>query len=260
MYQLLDSGYGQKLERFGSVVLIRPAPQASWHPVLPLEQWEQADGCFMPEQGWGFRNPTEPQWYLTVGLQKFLLRYSESGQVGIFPEQIPLWEKIRACPVKKALNLFAYSGGSSLAAALGGAEVTHIDASKTAVKWAQENAALNYVSLRTRVDDVMTYCQRACRRQERYDAIILDPPSFGKGTDSKHFCLNRDLEPLLKLCKTLHTGQGYLLLSCHTPGYTAEKLTQLLAQEFSGTNLISGDLYLPGPLNLPSGAYVFAYF
>jgi len=257
MYQLLDSGHGQKWERFGAVTLIRPCPQAEWNPVL--DTWDKADAFFTPQQGWVWHHPEPSTWEVTLENIRFSLSCRPGGQIGIFPEQMPLWKKLQAMPVPRVLNLFGYSGGSSLAAALAGAQVTHVDASKAMIKWAQANATLNQVSLRTLVDDVAAYCARAQRRGDTYEGIILDPPTFGRGAGGQLFAIDRDLLPLLQQCQALHAG-GYLLLSCHTPHYTPDVLQQCILKIFPKASVETGVMKLMGPQNITTGAYVFAYF
>ena len=191
-YELLDSGDGRKLERFGAYTLARPCSQALWRPSLPASEWARADASFDREDGnrWHNRAGIPKSWEIETAGIRFRLGGTDFGHLGIFPEQRAQWRWIReTVAAAKAsgrapslLNLFAYSGGSTLAAALGGAEVCHLDASRGMVEWARENARLNGLAaapVRWIVDDAHKFMQREIRRGRRYDAIVLDPPSLG---------------------------------------------------------------------------------
>lgn len=259
-YQLVDSGFGQKLERFGKVVLIRPCAQAIWRPSLSKEEWERADARFTRERGnrWELFRKIPETWTITIEGIRFLLKRTEFGHLGVFPEHAIFWPwmKERLEPGSRFLNLFAYSGGGSLAAAGAGAEVTHLDAAQGMVNWAKENASLNAItSIRWIVEDARKYLARALRRKERYEAILLDPPSFGKGKSSEIFKIERDLPPILESCRQLLSDRPrFLILSCHTPGLTPIVLKQLLEQELKG-QFDCGELVLKGPFDIPSGGY-----
>ena len=192
---------------------------------------------------------------------KMRVQPTEFGHVGIFPEQRPLWKKIQDLSEKaRVLNLFAYSGGSSVAAALGGGSVCHLDASKGMVDWARENAALNGLSsIRWIVDDVTKFLGREDRRGSRYDGIILDPPSFGRGSKGEVFKIEEDIIHLLSLCRTcLSEAPRFVLLSCHTPGFTPTTLHHLLEDTIGAKGTFdSGEMALLGPRArpVPSGIY-----
>lgn len=256
-YELLDCGSGQKLERFGEILLIRPAAHAIWRPALPPEEWKKAHARFSREEGnlWEVFKKIPDSWTIAVEGVQFLLRRTEFGHLGFFPEHAAFWNLFK--PGCRFLNLFAYSGGASLAAAKAGAQVTHLDAAQGMVNWAKENADLNGLStIRWIVDDVGKYLARAVRREERYDAIILDPPSFGRGKSKEVFKIERDLPPLLEQCRALISDTPqFVLLSCHTPGFTPTILKQVLQETFQG-KFEEGELLLKSPVfNLPSGAY-----
>ena len=190
-YELLDSGSFQKLERFGSVVLSRPCAQAVWQQSLPKADWQKVTATFFREGGnqWRGRDKLPETWTIEVDGTKFQLSSTDFGHLGIFPEQRDQWRRIREVCAEYAgrhnrparvLNLFAYSGGSTLAAALAGAEVCHVDASKGMVDWARKNASLNGLEekpVRWIVDDVTKFLERELRRDRQYDLLILDPPS-----------------------------------------------------------------------------------
>ena len=207
-YQLLDSGDGKKIERFGPVSLVRPAAGAVWEPEH-RRLWKNADAEFSRErEGWRWeRNGRLPeQWEATHHQLRFILKRTDFGHVGLFPEHAAIWDWVRSRiaerPAIQVLNLFAYSGGATLAAAAAGAQVCHVDASKGMVEWARENAALNGLEqhpIRWIVDDVFKFLAREARRGRRYDGIILDPPSFGRGKRGEVFKVEEDLIPLLDL-------------------------------------------------------------
>jgi len=266
-YHLLDSGEGRKLERFGEHTLIRPASGAIWKPMLSEEEWHAASSTFSREGkgGWLDKRPLPESWNIEVGQIRFQLKRTNFGHLGIFPEQKPQWRWIakqvaRFDTPPRILNLFAYSGGSTLAAAAAGAKVTHVDASKGMIAWARENAALNGLQkapIRWLADDVFKYLKRALRRGERYEGIILDPPSFGRGAKKELFKIEEDLTYLLTLCIELLSEEAkFLLLSCHTTGYTELTLQQLLTQKVQREGVVeSGPMLLEGPFALPSGIY-----
>ena len=269
-YELLDSGNGAKLERFGEVVLARPCAQAVWQPQRPA-CWKSADATFDREDGnrWHGRNRLPQEWVIDVDGTRFRLSGTDFGHLGIFPEQRAQWTWIRETvaaagrPVR-VLNLFAYSGGSTLAAARGGAEVCHLDASKGMVQWARANAALNGLEnhpIRWIVDDAHKFLNREIRRGRRYDGIILDPPTYGRGGNGETYKIERDLTETLRLCRALLSDSPlFLLLSAHTPGHTPIVLGNVLTQALRGLGgaVTSGEMVLAGAPDvflLPSGAY-----
>lgn len=270
-YALLDSGFGRKLERFGRYVLARPCAQAVWTPSLPREEWEAADASFDREEGhrWHNRGALPPTWTLEVDGLRFKLSSTDFGHLGIFPEQRAQWRWIRerlmdANPTASVLNLFAYSGGSTLAAARGGARVCHLDASRGMVEWASENAALNGLSdhpVRWIVDDAHKFLAREVRRGNRYHGIILDPPTFGRGQNGEMYKIERDLPETLEICRDLLESQPlFVLLSAHTPGYSPIVLGNVLRQAVHGLGgtIESGEMLLtgnPDVLPLPSGTF-----
>jgi len=274
-YELLDSGDGRKLERFGDVVLARPCFQAVWRPSLPADAWRRAHAAFDRAEGnqWHNRGALPDTWSVRIAGIAFKLSGTDFGHLGIFPEQRAQWLWIResvraACAARKrpiqVLNLFAYSGGSTLAAALGGAEVCHLDASKGMVQWARENAALNGLQnhpIRWITDDAHKFLCREIRRERRYDAVILDPPTFGRGQNNEMYKIERDLPETLRLCRGLLTPDPlFVLLSAHTPGYSPVVLRNALSQAIDGLRgeTSSGEMLLtgaPGVLPAPSGAY-----
>jgi 23S rRNA (cytosine1962-C5)-methyltransferase len=271
-YQLVDSGNGRKLEQFGRYLIARPAAQAAWRPTMP-KRWRQADATFDREEGqrWENRQSLPKDWLINVDGIRFELSTTDFGHVGIFPEQRDQWNWLRQTlePHRRTeplqiLNLFAYSGGSTLACAHAGAGVCHVDASKGMVDWARRNATANGLHdafIRWIVDDVRKFLIREHRRGRQYDGIILDPPSFGRGKRGEVFKIDDALHELLDLCVAVLSPEPTLfLLSCHTPGYTAVVLENILRQRaanWGNGTIESGEMLLQGTnaLSLPSGAY-----
>ncbi|MEZ5315030.1 MAG: class I SAM-dependent methyltransferase [Chlamydiales bacterium] len=255
-YQLLDSGGGEKLEQFGEILLIRPCPQAIWRPRLAKKIWKDAHGRFCRDQEprWEIFSPIPERWRMSIQNLQFYIKLTEFGHLGIFPEHAILWNLLQ--PSGHFLNLFAYSGGASLAAAQAGSKVTHVDAAKNMVKWAAENASMNGISsIRWIVEDARKYLARAIRRKESYDGILLDPPSFGRGKSKEVFKIERDLPSMLAQCREILSDHpSFVILSCHTPGFTPIVLKQILQDAFDGT-IEAGELILKGPFDLPAGAY-----
>jgi|UniRef100_UPI003784CD93 23S rRNA (cytosine1962-C5)-methyltransferase len=276
-YELLDSGSFQKLERFGSVVLSRPCAQAVWQQTLPKADWQKVTATFFRDGGnqWRGRDKLPETWMIDVDGTKFQLSSTDFGHLGIFPEQRDQWRRIRETCAEYAkrhgrparvLNLFAYSGGSTLAAALAGAEVCHVDASKGMVDWARKNAALNGLEekpVRWIVDDVTKFLERELRRERQYDLLILDPPSYGRGAKGEVFKIENDLPPLLSLLGKLMSPQPLgVLLSCHTPELTPISLHHMLLQQFgrNGGKVEHGEMQLRGASNVlpvPSGSFAW---
>lgn len=273
-YELIDSGDGRKLERFGKYVLARPCSQAMWRPELSDDRWNRADASFDREDGnrWHGRTNLPKEWTIETAGIKFKLGGTDFGHLGIFPEQRAQWKWIRN-EVKErgqesgvsVLNLFAYSGGSTMAAALGGAEVCHLDASKGMVEWARENARLNGLGdkpIRWIVDDAHKFMKREIRRGHKYDAIILDPPTFGRGAGGEMYKIERDLKETLSLVKELLSNHpAFVLFSSHTPGLSEIVAKNILSQLFPTATLESGEMLLEGKaLQCPSGIYCRAVF
>jgi len=275
-YELLDSGDGRKLERFGRHVLARPCSQALWRPSLSPAEWSRADATFDREEGnrWHGRSNLPESWTIETAGVRFKLGGTDFGHLGIFPEQRAQWrwirEKVeaggrgRGCGVS-VLNLFAYSGGSTMAAALGGAEVCHLDASKGMVDWARENARLNGLAdrpIRWIVDDAHKFMRREVRRGRRYDAIILDPPTFGRGANGETYKIERDLKETLGLVRDLLAERpAFVLFSSHTPGLSPIVATNVLSQLFPSATLSSGEMLLEGRgVACPSGIWCRAEF
>ena len=275
-YELLDSGDGRKLERFGAYTLARPCSQALWRPSLGEAEWRGADASFDREDGnrWHGRGNIPKEWTIETAGVKFKLGGTDFGHLGIFPEQRAQWKWIRNTIAERLnaggarptfLNLFAYSGGSTMAAALGGAEACHLDASKGMVEWAHENARLNGLAdspIRWIVDDAHKFMKREIRRGRRYDAIVLDPPTFGRGAGGEMYKIERDLKETLSLVRDLLSEKPlFVLFSSHTPGLSPIVAENILSQLFPAASLESGEMLLEGGgLMCPSGIFCRAVF
>ena len=263
-YQLLDFGDGRRLERFGPVVLDRPCPAAESIRPAVARLWSSADARFErleDEPGrWTVRGNPPDCWTIGHGPTTLELKRTDFGHVGLFPEQAGNWDWIveqaarrssSAAGALKVLNLFAYTGGSTLAAAASGAAVTHVDAARNIVAWARHNAELSALSgapIRWIAEDAMKFVRREIRRGNRYDAVILDPPSYGHGAHGETWQLAEDLPRLLALCAELTTPRPqFVVLTCHTPGYSPARLRELLA---SGFGLASPERVEAAPLVL----------
>lgn len=212
-YELLDSGDGQKLERYGAYRFARPEPEAVWRRALPEKSWQNVDAVFRPspeENGghWETLKKLKPRWGMQYKGMHFWAQVTASRHLGVFPEQASQWDWIReqvqnAKRPPAVLNLFGYTGLASLAAAQAGARVTHVDASRKVVSWAHENlqaTGLDEDRVRWIVDDAVKFVQREGRRGTRYDGIILDPPKFGRGPKGEVWEFYKLLPDLLEAC------------------------------------------------------------
>jgi 23S rRNA (cytosine1962-C5)-methyltransferase len=269
-YELLDSGNGKKLERFGDVVLERPCAQAVWQPQHP-ERWQSATARFDRNDGlnWQGRGRLAEHWTIDISGVVMKLSATDFGHLGVFPETRALWnwirETLRGAAGKgdgplKFLNLFAYSGGATLAAAQAGAACCHLDASKGMVDWARENAKLNKLEeapIRWIVDDVIKFLRREVRRGSRYDAVLLDPPSFGRGKKGELYKIEESLMETLDLVhQVMSDDPVFILLTSHTPGFSPIVLQNLLQQYQTGGRFECGEMLLtgrPDVMELPNG-------
>ena len=269
-YQLIDCGDQKKLERFGDYLLIRPAAAALWKPVLTEQEWKGADAVFSREGGnrWRFRKKLPASWTMKVGNLKIKITPTDFGHLGLFPEHLGQCQWMTKCikAQKRApnvLNLFAYSGAATLAAAQAGAKVCHLDASKGMVSWARENAKLSLLDqapIRWIVDDVFKFLKREARRGATYDGIVLDPPSFGRGSNGECFKIERDVVELLTLCRSVMSKQSlFVIFSSHSQGMTPLVMKQLLSQMMDGAGgkIEEGEMVIKGKGGsvLPSGTY-----
>ena len=277
-YRLLDSGRFQKLEQIGSFRLIRPASGAVWEPAMSEQEWAKADATFVRHKGgdgsWKFRRGGSDQnWRVRTGAVALELRCTDFGHLGIFAEQRLNWQRIgelvQALHVSlkqppKILNLFAYTGGSTLAAAVAGAEVVHVDASKTSVAWARDNAKVSGLAdhpIRWIVEDVRRFVGREVRRGNRYHGIILDPPSFGRGSRGQVWKIETDMtEFLQQLRLLLDDSASFVNLSSHSQGYTPIALKNLLCNNMPAAGAtFYEEMIVPSECgrSLPSGATCF---
>ncbi len=269
-YELLDSGNGRKLERFGDIVLERPCAQAVWQPKTP-DIWHRSTARFDRVGGlnWEGRGKMPDTWNVEIADVVMKLSATDFGHIGVFPETRELWKWIRTTLNEqgkrrgrelKFLNLFAYSGGATLAAAQAGAQCCHLDASKGMVEWARENAALNNLQdapIRWIVDDVIKFLRREVKRGNRYDGILLDPPSFGRGKKGELYKIEESLMTTLDLVHQVLTDDpAFVLLTSHTPGFSPIVLSNLLRQYHTDGSFEYGEMLLTGKAgvnDLPNG-------
>lgn len=267
-YALLDSGNGQRLERFGKYTLVRPEPHALWRPTLPESEWDKATIRYMREsgeQGEWVGNPLPREWTMRYEMLRFSCRPTPFRHTGVFPEQAVNWEwcgnliRQRGEGVR-VLNLFGYTGLATLAAAAAGAHVTHIDASRPAMTWARENQSLSGLEsapIRWLIDDVAKFVKREVRRGSQYDGIILDPPAFGRGPKGEIWRFADDVPALMEdLRQILSPTPLFLVLNAYAINESATVLANLVAQTVAphqGT-LEAGELALQ---ENQSGRYLF---
>ena len=244
-YTLLDSGNRKKLEDFGGVRIVRSEPNAWWSPSLPREEWAKAVATHEDasrEGRWKFRGNAVPAPWTLRFRDDFALQLrfmDRSKQIGAFPEQSPHWDWILKHPVPagrpaRLLNLFGYTGAASLAAARAGWQVTHVDASKPAVAWGRRNqelSGLGKTPIRWILEDAVKFCRREARRGNAYEAILLDPPAFGRGPDGELWKVERDLPELLKICRDLLSPEARaVVLTLYTIDASSVLCGNLLAE------------------------------
>ncbi len=250
-YELLDTSDGERLERWGNYILIRPDPQIIWKGVATHPAWKQADAIYRRSNsgggGW-VKNKLPESWKINYGDLSFILRPMGFKHTGLFPEQAANWDWFsdlirRANRPIKVLNLFAYTGGATVAAAKAGAAVVHVDASKGIVAQAKENAALSGLSaapIRYIVDDCKKFVEREIRRGNTYDGIIMDPPSYGRGPNGEVWKLEDSIDELLALTSRLLTNRPlFFLINSYTTGLSPMTMHYLLSMKlqkrFGGT-------------------------
>lgn len=270
-YEVLDTSGGEKLERWGDYLLVRPDPQVIWNTPKDLPGWRKMNGhYYRSSKGggeWEFFDLPK-QWEIAYKDLRFNLKPFSFKHTGLFPEQAVNWDwffdKIKNAgrPVK-VLNLFAYTGGATLAAAAAGAAVTHVDASKGMVNWAKENAkssGLEAAPIRWLVDDCMKFVEREIRRGNHYDGIIMDPPSYGRGPKGEIWKIEDSIYDFIKLCtQILSDAPLFFLVNSYTTGLAPAVLTYMLSTELKrfGGHVDSQEIGLPVTktgLVLPCGA------
>lgn len=271
-YELIDTGGGEKLERWGDIVLRRPDPQIIWPLVKETDAWRKADARYHRSSSGGgnWQNNKEIPERWTIGFKELSFHIKPTGfkHTGLFPEQAVNWswmmDKIAGAgrPIK-VLNLFAYTGGATVACAYAGAEVCHVDAAKGMVQWAKENVQLSGLAdrkVRYITDDVFKFVQREQRRGSRYDAIIMDPPSYGRGPNGETWKLETNLYPFVESCMSILSDNPlFFLINSYTTGISATVLHNVLSMsvgsKYKGT-IHCGEIGLPitaSGLMLPCG-------
>ncbi|EMR00675.1 class I SAM-dependent methyltransferase [Cesiribacter andamanensis] len=283
-YELLDCGDFEKLERFGRYILARPEPQAVWEKALPEAEWErQAHARYVREKGrqenivlnaekgaWQALKNMPEQWqigYRHAGMQlQFRLALTAFGHIGVFPEQAENWnwiyQTLQQLPIQRprVLNLFAYTGGASLAAAAAGADVTHLDSIRQTVSWSNQNRELSQLpDIRWVVEDAMKFVRREAKRGNRYHGIIMDPPSYGRGPKGEKWVLEQDLNELVALAgQLLEPANSFLLLNLYSMGLSALVMANLVRQHMGVEHPQMGELYLQAKSGhqLPLGTYL----
>ena len=269
-YEVIDTSAGEKLERWGDYLLVRPDPQVIWNTPKEHKGWLKMNGHYhRSSKGggeWEFFNlPNE--WSIHYKELTFNLKPFSFKHTGLFPEQATNWDWFSsiikgACRPVKVLNLFAYTGGATLAAAKAGAAVTHVDASKGMVTWAKENAVssgLGDAPIRWLVDDCVKFVEREIRRGNRYDGIILDPPAYGRGANGEKWVLEENIGEMLECCaKLLDPDKGFLVLNLYSMGLSSTLARTAVRQCFGVPKFEQcGELYFEDNAGkeLPLGTY-----
>lgn len=277
-YELLDSGAFEKLERFGKYITIRPEPQAVWNKSLSTKEWEQkAHVRFISKSSssgtWKKLKEMPDQWKIEYRLgeekeqKKIFMRLGLTSfkHIGIFPEQAVNWEFIYSSVKKikssqpKVLNLFAYTGGSTLAARAAGADTTHLDSIRQVVTWAKENMDHSGLdNIRWMVEDAMTYVKREVKRGKKYNGIILDPPAYGHGPNGENWKLEDHIQEMMQLVTSLlEPDDCFLLLNTYSLGFSSLIIENLLNETFLKGRFETGEIFLDATTGskLPLGVF-----
>ena len=275
-YELIDCGDFEKLERFGNVILIRPEPQAVWGKGLPESEWTKLHhirfkGRSATSGEWIKKDQKTPdRWHINYKngdiTLKFRLALTSFKHLGIFPEQAVNWDYIIKCigsfktEQPKVLNLFAYTGGASLAACAAGAETTHVDSIKQVVSWANENQTLSGLeNIRWTVEDALKFVKREVKRGRKYNGIILDPPAYGHGPNGEKWKLEDNIKEMMEdVVKLLDDEEHFLILNTYSLGFSSVIVENLIRSSFPEVqNLESGELYLQASsgYKLPLGVF-----
>ena len=278
-YELIDTGGFEKLERFGQYILLRPEPQAVWNKSLPKDKWESmANAVFRKETKknesergeWILKKNMPQQWWINYTYNNMKLRFrlglTAFKHVGLFPEQAENWNYIydSLCQMHTAqprvLNLFAYTGGASLAARAAGAEVTHVDSVRQVVTWSRENMeASSMTDIRWIVEDAMKFLRREVKRGKQYECIILDPPAYGRGPEGEKWILEEGINELMELCSKLLSGDEILfVLNLYSMGFSALVAENLIKSYFPKISGECGELFIPDHAGrrLPLGVFM----
>ena len=271
-YKLLDTSDGERLEKWGKYILVRPDPQVIWKTEKELPEWKNAHGIYNRSSsgGGGWRvNKLPKEWNVSYGDLNFVLRPMGFKHTGLFPEQAVNWDwfssLIKSCPYHvNVLNLFAYTGGATIAAAAAGASVCHVDAAKGMVSQAKENAALSGLAdapIRYIVDDCKKFVEREIRRGHKYEAIIMDPPSYGRGPSGEVWKIEEAIDELISLCASLLSDRPlFFLVNSYTTGLsplTMKYMIDLKITSRFGGKCEAGEIALPvlsRGTALPAGA------
>lgn len=285
-YELLDSGNFEKLERFGRYVLARPEPQAVWDRRLAEAEWQKlADARYVRDSakknnrdtnvdggGWFFKRALEPSWEVRYQYKQmslaFKLQFTSFGHVGVFPEQADNWnfiydhfQQVRVGgEAWRMLNLFAYTGGASLAARAAGATVFHVDAVKSVITWANDNtAASGLEGIRWVVEDALKFAQREVKRGAKYHGIVLDPPAYGRGPQGEKWVIEEQINELIGACsQLLMPQQAFLVLNLYSMGLSSLVANTLVKSHFANVHTHYGELYVPSTTGqqLPLGTFL----
>lgn len=271
-YELIDCGNFEKLERFGKFITIRPEPQALWDPILTEKEWhKRASMHFIPRSSssgdWEKKRDAPDRWNMEYPIANgpkinFRLALTSFKHVGIFPEQASNWDyiyqsvKSMKTPQPKVLNLFAYTGGASLAAKAAGADTVHLDSIKQVVSWANENMELSNLSdIRWIVEDAMSFVKKEVKRGKKYNGIILDPPAYGNGTEGQKWKLEEMINEMMHLVfQLLDEEERFLILNTYSLGFSSLVVENLL-RDFKDVH--TGELFLNSTtgLKLPLGVF-----
>lgn len=271
-YELKDAGDGMKLERFGDYILARPDPEALFPKTLPEKEWGKADARFLRKGShteWIVSKTMPASWVIDIGTLRMQIKPTSFKHVGLFPEQVSNWEWLASMIKKskrkdvKVLNLFGYTGGATLVCAQAGAEVTHIDGSKSTYMWAKKNqelSGLSEVKIKLLIDDTISFLKRELKRGNVYDGIMMDPPSFGHGPNGELWKIEEQLTELFSLAfKVLSLEPLFFLVNGYSSGYsvTTYKNNLLPLVKRYGGNIETGELVIPCTSNpdkkLPAG-------
>ena len=283
-YELIDTGGFEKLERFGKYIISRPEPQAAWNKSLPQNVWETTanaifrketpkDGKHENERGeWILKKNMPQQWWVRYSYKDMNLRFrlglTSFKHVGLFPEQAENWnfiyDHIRQMHEKqpRVLNLFAYTGGASLAARAAGADVTHVDSVKQVVSWSRENMeASGMCDIRWIVDDALKFLRREVKRAKQYEGIILDPPAYGRGPAGEKWLLEEGINELIELSsKLLSHNEKIFVLNLYSMGFSALVAENIIKSYFPHSSCECGELFIPDSAGRRMPLGVFARF